>query len=204
MGKRARIIIDLKTGVTLHVAPISPFAYAAIVQKATAQYPLPDKREYEHQIEGQESAAATLDPLDEHNPRKSEYVQAFNDATTKQMKAIHFAITDLCVTFPTFDSRDDMVKTFYKDFVKLQEYAELDPDDVERPEWYQVFRYVVISTADEWKQVMSAASWNGDIEPVTGDEMLDAFDLFRLRVQKPAVILDSIRQATQTIANLKV
>ncbi len=180
-NKIAVVELLLDSGVRVLVKPLSPYTRHAVIHKLTEQYPDPDMKEFEEQIEGQSSPGATIPVTMPENSRHDEYKALVQDIEIVRTRHLFLFIVDECVIFPDYESRDSLIAAYKDDRERLAFYMDLPTD-----KWEATLYHCICASAGDINEISTVTRQEIDImeaEP-TEDEILAAWRVFRPRISR--------------------
>jgi len=179
------IELILDSGETVYVKPLSILHYHALVMRAEQEYPYPDPKPYEKEID----ASKTLEPGEVIPATQNPAYQVLCKAIDEQRKTWQYRqyillsveVVDQKATLERHQARVE----------KLRAMMAL-PEDA----WEATLLYSIISSTDDYNRVLSATS--GQML-VTEEEISNGWRIFRPRIQRAATLGRGEKPESQSI-----
>jgi hypothetical protein len=170
--KVTELILD--SGETVYVKPLSILHYHALVMRAEQEYPYPDPKPYEKEID----ASKTMEPGEVIPATQNPAYQALCKTIDEQRKTWQYRwyillsveVVDKAATLERHKERVE----------KLRAIMAL-PDGP----WEATLLYSIISSTDDYNRVLSATS--GQML-VTEEEISNGWRIFRPRIQRATAV----------------
>lgn len=164
------------TGVEVHITPVSPRYYKAVLDKAQELYPPPDTESFMKPYEQNEDALplameGETHYLDKTNP---EYIRLLTQAAELRNEYIVQTLVSTNCTF--LPDTATLISEFADDVKRLREVS----DDVPEDEWEATLWWVILTREDDRTIVNHLL----DRLPLTEDEISDELRFFRVDVQR--------------------
>ena len=174
--------LDLDSGVTLDVAPLSPFVINAINKKAGQLYPVPPPPKVpvpNSVIEG-ETYADTDDPEWQEAARQARQLQSM------------YAGEQVILLSVSVANQDALVKKYAARLKQLSQVIDL-PEDA----WQATLLHCIITSDREVALITMIAR---DRAPLTEEEIADGVTYFRVKRQRDTDTREHAARGVQTLA----
>ena len=165
------IRLDLFTGVSIDITPVSQFILVGIQEKSNELYPDPDKTPFMKELPG--AAIEGQQYLDDKNP---EYRRLVRDVALKRNRWIKESLYRIAIEPSPPESRESLIGRFSGDLEKLGGIMPLTDDA-----WLNTLLYAVLRHGEDMLNVDAAMMQNA---PLTFDEVADGLRIFRLDLPK--------------------
>ena len=125
-GRPSLIVYEAMSGVIFHVTPINLPTLRAIQLKAQDLFPYPDKEPFNHPVEN-----AFVEGMTEGAEENPEYIKLCLAVDRERAVWADRAIFDYAAHCPKYPTKDDLIRAFAGQLVRLREIANLPEDDYE-------------------------------------------------------------------------
>lgn len=166
MAEEKVVVFDLDSGETVHVRPRSFTVRRALTEKAEKLFPLPDKSEYEEEIDPSLTVFPGEKKPADQNP---EYRQLLIEAQVRQTSWINDQFIKLICDFP--EGKGKLIKKYTDERKMLSEVIEIPAD-----EWEATLFFCLIQTDDDRNNILKAGTSNLQL---TEEEIRDGMRMFR-------------------------
>jgi hypothetical protein len=164
------IELILDSGETVYVKPLSILHYHALVVQAEKQYPYPDPKPYEKEID----ASKTLEPGEVIPAAQNPAYQALCKDIDEQRKTWQYR-QYILLAVEVIDQKATLER--HKDRVARMRAMMTLPEDA----WEATLLYSIISSTEDYNRVLNATS--GQML-VTEEEISNGWRIFRPRIQR--------------------
>lgn len=179
--KVTEIILD--SGIKVWVSPMSRYARNGLAEAAEKLYPYPDKSQFEEELPEDVAIPGMKIPAEEH----PDYQAQVASANRQRGDHISGAMLNLCVVYPDFASRQEIIDHFAPYLDEQRDWLALPEDP-----WEATLRFAVISSVADENQIMAIV---GDTLPVTEKEVNDNVRIFQPALSREkSRILDYARK----------
>lgn len=168
------IELELDSGIRVWITPINQHHLLALDKAANEQFPLPDKKAFEEPIT-EDVAIPGLTTKAEDNP---DYVALVRDINARQQEFKLKALFEICVQYPDFPAKQDVIAHFADEITMQRRYLELPLDD-----WEATWRYAILRTSDDEAAVILAVQ---NRLPLTEAELTEEIRGFRRQLPQRA------------------
>lgn len=160
--------IPLSIGEAAWVTPISEYARGKLLERAEQEFPYPDPKPFEVEIDPERSAIPGTKIPAKDNPEYQELCKAV------MVKRISWH-TDQCILVAThFDDEAGLVKRYADELAMLGKLLQLPEDP-----WEATLLYVLLQTPEDRRQVISAITGR---MALTEEEKRDSLRIFRPQI----------------------
>lgn len=185
-GRPSKIVYECLAGEIVHIKPVSLALYRAIQQKAIELFPLPDSDLY---TQPEENA---FDPAQRTNPNDNpEYIKKVNEVESQRKEWVDKKVFDYAVSFPRYETKDDLVAAYQNELTELRKIADLPKDDYEAILFYIILAWNAVNnkgngwyaTGNEFSKIIMLAIQTIALSP---PEVAAGIRFFRPKVSERA------------------